>query len=117
MLIEDFVDCHFSLICEDESPEEIGELLITMWRECKDGNYQLVQNVIQREREKHDSISRSQGIEGGDIIDEGDEEAADGDMELALAEAVAEVDDTPLIDEDGFQTVVRGKKSKKGKNR
>lgn len=129
MLIEDYVDQEFSMVCEDGSPEEIGEILIQMWRECSEGNFNLVQNIIGRERDRQmrNPLTQSQGLEGGDIIDENEEDNNHDndnynninnnsiDM-FEITEPQEEyVRPGPIIDEDGFETVVRGKKSRKNK--
>ncbi len=116
MLIEEFVDEEFSMVCEDGSPDEIGEILIQMWRECNEGEFRIVQNVIgkEREREALNPLKQSQGLEGGDAIDENEETGEETpDISMEMAEAVEEAPTGPIIDEDGFETVVRGKRGKK----
>jgi hypothetical protein len=115
MLIEDYVEVEFSMICEDGSTEEIGDLLIQMWRECCQGEFRLVSNVIGREtdRQAQNPLNQSQGLEAGDIIEgpEEDDECPDlmDPSEVIEEEEVGE----PLVDEDGFERVTRGKKAKK----
>lgn len=119
MLIEDYVEDEFSMVCEDGSPEEIGELLIQMWRECCQGEFRLVTNVLARERERQalNPLTQSQGLEGGDIL-EGPEEDENLDMEMTeQSEPIEEIPEEPLIDEDGFERVTRGKKAKKNRGK
>lgn len=134
MLIEDYVDQEFSMICEDGSPEEIGEILIQMWRECSEGNFNLVQIVIGKERDRQalNPLNKSQGLEGGDVIGEDDDEEGGENPNLSMEMAdIGEENEEeqeekqqqqqqsiragPIIDEDGFETVVRGRKSRKCK--
>jgi hypothetical protein len=117
ILIEDYCDEQFSMVCEDGSPEEIGELLIQMWRECSEGEFRLVSNVVAREidRQALNPLNHSQGLEGGDII-EGPEDEENPDMEMIESlEPVEEVPIEPLVDEEGFERVTRGKKAKKNR--
>jgi hypothetical protein len=116
MLIEDYCDEEFSMVCEDGSPEEIGELLVQMWRECSEGEFRLVSNVCGRERDRLASnpLEHSQGLEGGDVI-EGPEDEENPYMEQL--EPIEEVPAEPLVDEDGFERVTRGKKAKKNRGK
>ena len=113
MLIEDFVDSEFSMVCEDGSPDEIGEVLVTMWHQCSQGDFTLVQRILSREQARPSGVSTSQGLEGGDIIDEemegGDEETNDDTPEDVMPPA------GPIVDEEGFQTVTRKRLPRKCK--
>lgn len=133
MLIEDYVDQEFSMVCEDGSPDEIGEILVHMWRECSEGNFNLVQTIIGKERDRQlqNPLNRSQGLEGGDVIDENDDDEDNNgnsnnnnnsiDMSEIEEQQQQEQEEQqyvrqgPIIDEDGFETVVRGKKTRKNK--
>jgi hypothetical protein len=117
MLIEDYVEEEFSMICEDGSPEEIGELLIQMWRECCQGEFRLVSNVIGRETDRQalNPLNQSQGLEGGDIIEGPEEYEECPDLELMEPSEIIEEPAEPLVDEDGFERVTKGKKGKKSR--
>lgn len=119
------METQFNTICEDGSPDEIGELLVTMWRLCGEGNFSMVSDILGREFVRHDTISRSHGLEGGDAMDSDDEEmgvdsdsrrgcaTAEGDFEMIEegAEDAEAESATPFVDPDGWQTVpVRGKR-------
>ena len=99
-----------NIICEDGSPDELAELLVTMWRECGEGNFTLVTNALAREYTRHDVMSKSQGLETGDCIDD-EEESEDMEMDDAPEPRQPIL---PVIDEDGFETVLpkrnRGRK-------
>ena len=62
ILLEDYMDTQFSTVCEDGSCDELGELLVDMWRQCGDGDFNLVTNALAREFVRHETLSRSQGI-------------------------------------------------------
>lgn len=113
MLIEDYCDSNFSMVCEDGSPDEIGELLVMMWNQCSQGDFTLVQNAIGREQARQNVVSASQGLEGGDIVDEDDMEG--GDAYIETIEEETEEPPAPIVDEDGFQTVTRARKPRKCK--
>ena len=144
LLLEDYMDVNFQTICEDNSPDELGDLFCDMWRECIVGKTDLVTNALGREYVRHEMVSRSEGLDTGDADDGSD----DGDMnetEQALQEAVAqglsaatgglaaiseghgmdteegeealgqEPEPVPIRDPDGWETVARGKKATKKK--
>lgn len=123
LLLEEYLECEFNTICEDGSPEELGELIVNMWRECCTGNFNLVSDILGREFVRHEMISRSQGISGrGDIADEADDDVDTTALEHAVQEEVMELpvestmetEEAPvLVDPDGWETVQRSKKSKK----
>lgn len=133
LLLEDYLDTNFCTICEDGSPEELGDLFCTMWRECIVGNTNLVTNALSREYVRHEMVSRSEGLDGGDADDGSDDEGAtgaeeelneavrqqlegvaEGDMETEEAEGdMAEAVLEPVKDPEGWETVARGKKTKK----
>lgn len=126
-ILEDYMEAHFNTMLEDGSPDEIGELLCEMWRKCAAGDFEMVNTIKGKERMRPSVTGQCQGLEGGDAIDSDDENdglalgdvmqtlkeegEGEGDMEAEEDEAEA----PPLVDEDGFQTVVSGKKKKKGK--
>jgi pre-rRNA-processing protein TSR2 len=174
--LEDYLETHFNCLCEDGSPEEIGQLLCIMWRECIAGDFTRVNELLAKveERSREVVLRTSHGVTGGDAIEEGDEDDADGPdgmemdeaeraiqaamadqltaaenttlggalrgvgslptvfegvetaaatagaMMMEEAEEVAELEETvapPLIDEDGFQLVMRkGRKPKNNSN-
>ena len=148
LLLEDYLDVNFSTICEDGSPEEIGELFCNMWRQCTVGNYEIVTNVLSKEFVRSEMVTKSEGLVGGDAED--DEDSEDGDREesennlkealaaglaeagmsglesiaegdtmeteeteAAVIPATVEVPPIPIKDPDGWETVAKGKKSKK----
>jgi hypothetical protein len=115
MLIEDYCDANFSMVCEDGSPDEIGELLVMMWNQCSQGDFTLVQNAMGREATRQNVVSASQGLEGGDVIDEDEMEGTGGDAPSEVIEEEPEDPPAPIVDEDGFQTVMRARKPRKCK--
>lgn len=50
------MDSHFHTVCDDGSPEEIGELLCTMWRQCCTGEFGLVHSVLGKEFVRHEVV-------------------------------------------------------------
>ena len=134
LLLEDYLDTNFSTICEDGSPDELGDLFWAMWRECIVGNTNLVTNALSREFVRHEMVSKSEGLEGGDAddgSDDGEDNAgAEEDLREAVRQGLARVDEddmemeaaeeapapapVPVKDPDGWETVARGKKGKKG---
>ena len=62
IILEDYMDTQFSTVCEDGSCDELGELLVDMWRRCGEGDFTLVTNALAREYVRHETLARSQGI-------------------------------------------------------
>lgn len=124
LLLEEYLECEFNTICEDGSPDELGELIVNMWRECCTGSFNLVTDVLAREFVRHEMISRSQGICGkGDIADDADDDVDttaleqvvhEEVMQLPTLDSIMETEEAPeLVDPDGWEKVQRSKKSKK----
>lgn len=128
LILEDYLETEFNTICEDGSPDELGELFVTLWRQCCEGDFTLVNNIMAKETMRKDFIAQSQGLADGDI----DDGASDGDPENEemlnemideavqqelqksegdMAGQMEEEENTPpLVDPDGWETVTRGKK-------
>jgi coenzyme F420-reducing hydrogenase delta subunit len=125
LILEDYLETEFSTICEDGSPDELGELFCSMWRQCLDGNYTMVTDILAKEYMRHEVITQSQGLSAGDIDDgeSDDEEGAEG-MEDTVAEQtqtalqqiqeenqMEEVEpEVPKVDADGWEIVDRSQK-------
>jgi hypothetical protein len=58
LVLEDYLETHFNVMCDDGSPDEIGELLCTMWRECCAGEFSRVHNILGKEFMRHETVSR-----------------------------------------------------------
>ena len=141
LLLEDYLDTNFQTVCEDGSPDDLGELFCDMWRQCITGNTDLVTNALSREYVRHEMVSRSEGLDTGDA-DDGSDDGEMNEAEQALQEALAhglsaeglgaipesamdeesgecetrqEAEPAPVRDPDGWETVARGKKATKKK--
>lgn len=134
LVLEDYLEDQLKTICEDGSPDEIGQVLCSMWSECIVGNYNMVNTMIARERARRNAnvIQYSQVLAGGDDEDGESDDEEDGARDpnaliqeamdamnagelMTINEGEMEEDAPPLVDEDGFQTVSR--KGRKGKGR
>eukprot|EP01031_Cornospumella_fuschlensis_P028463 gene28463-34360_t len=143
LVLEDYLETNFNTICEDGSPDELGELFCTMWRQCCAGDFSTVSNVLAKEYVRHEMVTKSQGLDtGGDIIEEDDDEdetgGHDGDNQDAvnrqmseiarqvvqqqaaaagagegMMEAIEEETAPPLVDPDGWETVTSKRKTNK----
>ncbi len=117
------METDFNAICEDDSTDEIGNILCTMWRECGQGDFTLVNKTLSTESKRAATIQQSQGMEGGDMIDSDDENDGaslpSGTMNSRIEEGdeameeVEEEEPVPLVDPDGWQTVSKPKKTTK----
>jgi hypothetical protein len=88
------MDTDFNTLLEDGSADEVGELLVNMWRLCAGGDFSLVETVISKESRATDVLRESRGIDRGDEMDSDDEN--DG---LDIADAVATAVEIPNFTE------------------
>jgi hypothetical protein len=68
------LDEHFHTTCEDGSTEEIGDILVTLYRQCGLGDFTLSQNLRARAAARTPQVGSSKGIETGDAIDSDEDE-------------------------------------------
>ncbi|KAJ1424836.1 Pre-rRNA-processing protein TSR2-domain-containing protein [Ochromonadaceae sp. CCMP2298] len=140
LVLEDYLETNFSTICEDGSPLELGDVFCDMWRQCIAGDFTLVTNALSRECLWHKTITQLEGLnnrDAGNGSDDGMEDAEaqiqagvserlaaealgtipegeeGGAMEASVFTAVETVAFVPEVDVDGFETVARGKKTRK----
>lgn len=120
IVLEDFLETNFNTICEDGSPDELGDLLVTMYRQCGEGDFTIATNALAREFVRHEMVSRSQGLEGGDAIDEDEEDEENGQgsaMETVNEDEMEEEEEEeapPRVDADGWETVTKKGNGKRG---
>lgn len=123
LILEDALEVDFNTVCEDGSPDELGELFCTMWRQCCVGDFSLVTDVLAKEYVRHEMVSRSQGLAAGDVDSDEEEDGEQGDGEARIQEAmqsIAEEDEgamqmqeeeaPPLVDPEGWEVVGRSNK-------
>lgn len=117
----------FSVLLEDHSEQHIAKILEQLYLECTHGKYDLVETLKQDSQKVSGSLkgSRSRKEEEDDEDDSSDEDGEEGQgeeggsgaMDVEMGEsssssAARKEKAEPIIDEDGFETVVR-----KGKRR
>jgi hypothetical protein len=139
IVIEDYMERHFNTILEDDSPDEIGELLCELFRKCCEGDFTLVHSLQAKQAARVSAVTQSQGLAGGDAMDGSDDEMDHEGQRQMLDEGMAayggaaglaagagaaagggdvmdegeeQEEAPPLVDEDGFETVLVGKKKK-----
>jgi pre-rRNA-processing protein TSR2 len=81
LILEDYLDTQFKTICEDGSPDDIGDILCTMWRQCLAGDFSLVMNTLAREALRSEMVSKSEGLVNGDAMDDDDDDDEGNDNE------------------------------------
>jgi pre-rRNA-processing protein TSR2 len=124
LVLEDFLESQLNVICEDGSPDEIGEIVCTMWRECCADDFTTVERTLNQERMRVGVSGKCIGMESGDAV-LSDDEVETEDVSARNLDALAEGDEEgeeemevepvirePVIDEDGFEVIIR--KSKRG---
>ena len=92
ILLEDFLDQNFNTVCEDGSPDEIGELFVNLWRSCCEGDFTMVNSLIEKEQVRNANMEKihqvSQGVGAkGDALDSDDEDEGGITMAEAMREA------------------------------
>jgi pre-rRNA-processing protein TSR2 len=135
LILEDYLETEFNTILEDGSPDELGELFVTMWRECMEGNFERVTNILAKEFVRHEMVTKSQGLASGDIDDGSDDGADDSELNETVAEEAKlqlegagsslgmieeeeeeEANPPKLVDPEGWEVVDRSNKKNKRKN-
>lgn len=78
LILEDYLDTQFKTICEDGSPDDIGDILCTMWRQCLVGDFSIVISTLAREATRSEMVSKSEGLVNGDAMDDDDDDDDEG---------------------------------------
>lgn len=123
LILEDYLENEFNTICEDGSPEELGEMFCVMWRKCCSGDFTMVTDVLAREYVRHEMVTKSQGLAGGDADSDDDGEDNGAALMADALETIQDEENTmheeeeapPLVDPDGWEVVSRNKSNKKKK--
>ncbi|KAG0206184.1 hypothetical protein BGX28_002319 [Mortierella sp. GBA30] len=108
----------FSILLEDKSEQHIAKVLEQLFLECTHGKYDLVQTLKQDSQKISGAIKGSKSQKTGDDDDDSSDDEDEGgeDMDVEMGESSSaparQEKPEPIIDEDGFETVV-----KKGKRR
>ncbi|KAF9933243.1 hypothetical protein FBU30_006011 [Linnemannia zychae] len=104
----------FSIMLEDKSEQHIAMVLEQLYQDCTHGKYDLVQTLKQDSQKVSGAFSASKAQKGDDddSSDDDGEEGEEGgegamDVDNETQEPVKKEKPEPIIDEDGFETVVR----------
>ncbi|GJJ78454.1 pre-rRNA-processing protein TSR2 [Entomortierella parvispora] len=111
----------FSILLEDKSEQHISKVLEQLFLECTQGRYDLVQTLktdsqkisgaMKSAKAKKEKLDGEEDDE--DSSDEEDDEDMDMDMDegsSSSAPAPRKEKPEPIIDEDGFETVVKSRR-------
>lgn len=131
------METDFNTECEDGSPDEIGELLVQLWKECSSGEFHRIQNILDKEKKLGNVLQQSQGLQNGDELDEEDDDLIVCSMSEVVSIANDRMNSTsntlmpvimegdendqeiveptrgPIVDADGWETVIKSKSKKK----
>ena len=109
------MELELNTVLEDESPQEIAELLLEMWRQCCAGNSTLVTDTLAKEFTRHEVIQKSQKID----IEDAD---SDNDCLSTVMESIMETDDANMVtadipkvltvDADGWEIVTKSRRKR-----
>lgn len=80
LLLEDYIEDKFNILCEDGSPDELSQLFCMLWAECIEGNHNSVRVIMSREQQRQSVVQQSRGIQDGDAMDSDDDDD-DGNMQ------------------------------------
>lgn len=128
LVLEDIMESRFNTVCEDESPDEIGEILVQMFHKCSSGDFTMVDGLLAKAAVRQNIVNQSQGLANGDVMDSEDEgedgleeqshqiSAACEAVEKAQEAACMETEAPSIPDPDGWVTVP-AKNAKKGKRK
>jgi len=112
----------FSVLLEDHSEQHIAKILEQLYLECTHGKYDLVETLKQDSQKVSGSLGGSKSRKNDDDDDDSsDEDGEDGEAEEGSGESMdVEMGESssssapsrkekpePIIDDDGFETVVR----------
>ncbi|KAK3820420.1 MAG: Pre-rRNA-processing protein TSR2-domain-containing protein [Benniella sp.] len=112
----------FSVLLEDHSEQHIAKILEQLYLECTHGKYDLVETLKQDSQKVSGSLGGSKSRKNDDEDDDSsDEDGEDGEAEEGSGESMdVEMGESssssapsrkekpePIIDDDGFETVVR----------
>jgi pre-rRNA-processing protein TSR2 len=103
--IEDYIESEFGLVCEDGSVDEVSKILVALATECKQGDFTRVRKLNDQFQTTSFAIDLKQAK-----INE--EQEFLQRPEAGVERIEMQVDDTSMIDEDGFQTVRRSSRKK-----
>eukprot|EP01032_Pedospumella_encystans_P017950 gene17950-20444_t len=90
ILLEEYMEVCFNTICEDDSLEELGIKFCDMWKECIEGKTDMVSTELSKEYQRHEMVSRSEGLDTGDADDGSDAGEMNEETEKEMQEAVAQ---------------------------
>ncbi|OQR97029.1 hypothetical protein ACHHYP_12847 [Achlya hypogyna] len=104
--IEDYIESEFGLVCEDGSVDEVSKVLCACAEEVKKGEFARVRELQEQFQNSTFAIDlkRAKFQQEQEFLQRAAQAAENG--------GEMEVDDTPMIDEDGFQTVRRSTRKK-----
>jgi len=76
LILDDVMETNFNTICEDESTDDLGQIMCDMFNQCCVGDLTNVQRTLNQEQARNmaNFVGRSVGIERGDEIGDDDDE-------------------------------------------
>ncbi|KDO33440.1 hypothetical protein SPRG_02247 [Saprolegnia parasitica CBS 223.65] len=104
--IEDYIESEFGLVCEDGSVDEVAKVLCACAEECKQGQIERIRQL----KEQFETSTFAIDLKRAKIQQE--QEFLQRAAMVAENGGEMEVDDTPAVDEDGFQTIRRSTRKK-----
>ncbi|EER15880.1 Pre-rRNA-processing protein TSR2, putative [Perkinsus marinus ATCC 50983] len=96
----------FQMVLEDGSDEDVAYMLIRLWESCSRGDLGVAREVVNATQDRDQSKVLEQCAEEGQGEADNEEEEEE---EVPLAEQEGQHKE-PEVDEDGFQTVTRGRR-------
>ncbi|TYZ60062.1 hypothetical protein PybrP1_005748 [[Pythium] brassicae (nom. inval.)] len=111
--IGEYVESEFGLLCEDNSVEELSELLVVLADECKKGAYERVKTLHEQVQSLFPINLKSAKVrtDGGGDGDGADSASVDME-EDGDGDSLEQEQEQDMVDADGFTTVRRSARRK-----
>lgn len=109
----------FSVLLEDDSAYELAKAIDASWRDCREGKFDAIEAMkqqfesrpaaVKKQRTDDDDSSSESGTDGEIDAEAGDNDRDAMEIDARPAEATARRPE-PIIDDDGFELVQKGRR-------
>lgn len=85
LILDDVMESNFCTICEDDSTDDLGQIICDLFNQCCVGDLTIVHRMLNQEaeRNKGNFLGRSVGLERGDEIDDDEDDDQDDAIDSA----------------------------------
>ncbi|KAF4687665.1 hypothetical protein FOZ62_024677, partial [Perkinsus olseni] len=104
----EMIASNFQMVLEDGSDEDVAYMLIRLWESCSRGDLTIAREVMSATQHRDQSKVLEQCAEEGEGSSAGEEEEEGLSSQQNQQQTKEKAE--PEVDEDGFQTVTRGRR-------